>query len=192
MIFGFNTDVAVDDTVYHVQTEDRGVRNPVIESVVYMGGKIVGRRRTSYDPAQFSRPQIEEAVREQHRGLIEAIRTGSWLPPTGSERSAASISSGYRVGLLNAKSLLDGDQLRFQLAVLDNVRGEPAGDVSLDVCWVVDGSVSHRESLKADAMGRAELRFPPPSDRAYAALMICVQGPQGRELAKFHVTAAPA
>jgi len=52
MIFGFNTDVTGRDGVYHVQTEDRGTKNPVVESVVYVGGKIIAKRRTSYSPAE--------------------------------------------------------------------------------------------------------------------------------------------
>src|SRR5581483_577150 len=59
MIFGFNTDVPGKDAVYHVQTEDRGAKNPVIESMIYVGGKILGRRRTPYVPSELSREKIE-------------------------------------------------------------------------------------------------------------------------------------
>ena len=41
MITGFNTDVKHDGSVYHVQTEARGRDNPVLESLVYVGGTIV-------------------------------------------------------------------------------------------------------------------------------------------------------
>src|SRR3990167_6424881 len=69
MIFGFNTDVTGKDAVYHVQTEDRGVRNPVVDSIIYVGGKIVDRRRTPYVPAEATQAQIEEMVRQQHKQL---------------------------------------------------------------------------------------------------------------------------
>ena len=80
MIFGFNTDVPGKDGVYHVQTEDRGARNPVVESIVYVGGKIMGRRRTPYVVAEVTQARIEKMVRRQHKELVEAIRAGTWAP----------------------------------------------------------------------------------------------------------------
>ncbi len=49
MITGFNQDVSYKGTVYHVQTEDRGKGNPLIETLIYVGGEIVASRRTSYE-----------------------------------------------------------------------------------------------------------------------------------------------
>ena len=48
MITGFNTEVEHDSKVYHVQTEDKGLENPYIESLVYMGGAIIFSKRTDY------------------------------------------------------------------------------------------------------------------------------------------------
>ena len=48
MITGFNTDVDYQDRVFHVQTEDKGLDNPVVESLVYCGGEIIESRRNSY------------------------------------------------------------------------------------------------------------------------------------------------
>ncbi len=47
MITGFNTDVEYEGRVFHVQTEDKGRTNPVVESLVYSGGEIVASRRAS-------------------------------------------------------------------------------------------------------------------------------------------------
>ena len=46
---GFNTDVQHEGHVYHVQTEDCGVDNPAFESLVYVGGTIVAKKRTTYN-----------------------------------------------------------------------------------------------------------------------------------------------
>ena len=46
MITGFNTDVKFEDNVYHVQTEDRGLDNPMFESLIYIGGSIVAKKLT--------------------------------------------------------------------------------------------------------------------------------------------------
>ena len=62
MIFGYNTDVKSGDVVYHVQTEDRGEKNPVIDSVIYVKGRIVDRRRTPYQPGQVTPDKLQEMV----------------------------------------------------------------------------------------------------------------------------------
>src|SRR3990170_7994243 len=97
MIFGFNTDVTGKDAVYHVQTEDRGAKHPVIDSIIYVSGRIVDRRQTSYDPSQVIPAQIEEMVRKQHKELVEAIRSGTFVP-TGNPNSAeAAGHRGYTI-----------------------------------------------------------------------------------------------
>ncbi len=49
MITGYNTDVEHNGVVYHVQTEDKGLRTPVILSLVYTGGAILASKRSPYD-----------------------------------------------------------------------------------------------------------------------------------------------
>ena len=56
MITGFNTDVEYNGRIYHVQTEDRGSSNPVIESLVYAGGEVLASVRTPYDGTQGGGP----------------------------------------------------------------------------------------------------------------------------------------
>ena len=51
MITGFNTDVKYRGVVYHVQTEDKGPQNPLIETLIYKGGEILGSRRLPYADA---------------------------------------------------------------------------------------------------------------------------------------------
>ena len=48
VITGFNTDVKYRGVVYHVQTEDKGTANPMIETLIYKGGEILGSRRLPY------------------------------------------------------------------------------------------------------------------------------------------------
>jgi hypothetical protein len=79
MITGFNTDVRYDGRVYHVQTEDRGQNIPVLESLVYIGGTIVAKKRTPYAD-QLSGGATEEMIasllKRQHQVIIAAIKTG--------------------------------------------------------------------------------------------------------------------
>jgi hypothetical protein len=80
MITGFNTDVEFSGCIYHVQTEDRGLDNPIIESLVYTGGEIVASRKTRYTDliasGCFSEDGLMKRMEAQHRELMEEIRHG--------------------------------------------------------------------------------------------------------------------
>jgi hypothetical protein len=80
VITGFNTDVKHAERVYHVQTEDRGIANPVVESLVYVGGEILLSKKSPYKDLITGDRVDEKALREmmdlQHRRVIEAVRRG--------------------------------------------------------------------------------------------------------------------
>jgi hypothetical protein len=79
MITGFNTDVHYRGRVYHVQTEDRGLENPVLESLVYLGGTIIAKKQTSYAEhlkRGASSEVIASLLRRQHQIIIAAIKAG--------------------------------------------------------------------------------------------------------------------
>ena len=189
MIFGFNTDVTGKDAQYHVQTEDRGTRNPVIDSIVYVGGKIVDRRRTRYVPGEVTPEQVEKMVREQHKGLVEAIRSSHFVP---SGESAESVpSAGYAIQLLNPTDLYRDGELRFELRVQDK-RQLAGGSISVGIRWILDEAVSEKRTLSLKEGGKVMVSFPVPANHGEAALLACAEGPAGRELAKFRVCAQPA
>jgi hypothetical protein len=92
VLTGYNTEVNFDGVVYHVQTEDRGAGNPLIESLVYVRGEILATRRTEYRElleAGADRSAIQLLMERQHRAIVEAIRVGRidliTEPPIGSE-----------------------------------------------------------------------------------------------------------
>ncbi len=79
MITGFNTDVKYRGTVYHVQTEDKGTINPLIETLVYKGGEILGSRRLPY--AELVKDRSDEAaitklMEDQHKGMLLEVKRG--------------------------------------------------------------------------------------------------------------------
>ena len=78
MITGFNTDVQHGDRMYHVQTEDRGTReNPVVESLVYVGGTIIAQKLTPYGDklqAGANEATIASLIKRQHQVIIAAIK----------------------------------------------------------------------------------------------------------------------
>ena len=133
MITGFNTDVDYEGRTYHVQTEDRGVANPIVESLVYSGGEIVTTRKTSYqdlvDAGEFAESELMQRMKTQHQDLIQEIRSGRYDPegpkPFGynivSNRSLDEVVMTYLAG--------ESGMVRVRLEVEDSrplVEGTPA------------------------------------------------------------------
>ena len=95
MITGFNTDIKHADKVYHIQTEDKGLQNPYIESLVYVGGEILASKKTSY--AEKAKEGVDEKwigslMEQQHRTMIAAIKRGRFDSPADATASAASTT----------------------------------------------------------------------------------------------------
>ena len=99
MITGYNTDVSHQGQVLHVQTEDKGLDTAWIESLVYAGGQILARKRSSYKTLLDEgkgRAAISELMDRQHRLVIAEVRRGrfdaklSGMAPEGEEPPAAS------------------------------------------------------------------------------------------------------
>jgi hypothetical protein len=69
-----------------VQTEDKGMGNPVVESLVYSGGEIVTHRKSSYaellQGGSYSEAEVMRRMDAQHRGLLQEIAAGK-LDPDG-------------------------------------------------------------------------------------------------------------
>lgn len=79
MITGFNTDVEHDGVVYHVQTEDKGLKSPLLLSLVYVGGTILASKRTPYDDliaSGFDEKILAERLQRQHKLICAAIHAG--------------------------------------------------------------------------------------------------------------------
>ncbi len=91
MITGFNTDIKHNEKVYHIQTEDKGLQNPYIESLVYVGGEILASKKTSYAEqvkAGIDEKWIGSLMEQQHRTMIAAIKRGRFDHPADSTKSA--------------------------------------------------------------------------------------------------------
>ena len=48
MLVGYNTNIPYKGKVYHVQTEDSGIKNPVIITHLYFHGSILASKKISY------------------------------------------------------------------------------------------------------------------------------------------------
>jgi hypothetical protein len=121
MVTGFNTDVQHEGRVFHVQTEDKGLKNPIIETLIYVGGEILAARRSSYADllAQgVDEKQIAERIESQHNRMILDIKDGKY--------SAKKAPRPFGEGIISSKS--------FDEVVLEYLAGQMAAErISLQV-----------------------------------------------------------
>ncbi len=92
VLTGYNTDIDHSGTTYHVQTEDKGRGNPLVESLVYTSGEILYSRRTPYDDLveqDVDREAIATLMERQHRSIVDAVHSGGLARLTGKIEVAA-------------------------------------------------------------------------------------------------------
>ena len=84
MITGFNTDVDYEGRIFHVQTEDKGLQNPVVESLVYTAGEIITSVKTPYGDLlrspEYSEAELARRMESQHQSVIREIMSGKFDP----------------------------------------------------------------------------------------------------------------
>ena len=188
MSSGFNTDVKVGDRVFHVQTEDRGPNHPIIDTVVYQNGRILHRRSSNYQQAADSSPEgIRRQVEEQHRAVIEAIRSGSLDAEfTAAEAAAqASRAAGIQVQLLNPGSWLSAGKVSLELEVLRKADQKPLAGAR--VIAVIEGALAgSSRSGTSDEQGHVHIHFPlPPLGKHDLALVIRAEAESWKDEIRF-------
>ena len=82
MVTGINSDIDYNGKLYHVQTEDGGINNPIILTRIFCSGVLVTTRKTSYvyllDMDGF-KDVVENLMREQHNEMIQEIQNGKMV-----------------------------------------------------------------------------------------------------------------
>ena len=83
-LLGFNNNVRHRGRIFHIQTEDSGVKFPRIVTHLFAdGGRIVKTTRTDYSE-HVEKPDMAVVVRgmmkEQHKGMFAALRAGDMDP----------------------------------------------------------------------------------------------------------------
>jgi len=79
VLTGYNTDIEFAGTTYHVQTEDKGRGNPLVESLVYTSGEILYSRRTPYHDLveqNVDKEAVASLMERQHRSIVNAVQSG--------------------------------------------------------------------------------------------------------------------
>ncbi len=79
MLFGYNQNIIYSGNMYHIQTEDGGKSNPMVTTLLFLGGSIAYKKTTPYIDILNSE-NLEEVVREimndQHKGVIKDLVGG--------------------------------------------------------------------------------------------------------------------
>lgn len=160
MITGYNTDVRHGEIVLHVQTEDKGVENPFIESVIYVRGQVLAAKRSGY--AQLleegkGATEIAAMMEHQHRTILAAIRAGRFDAKLEQVFGARPPESGNGDTILRT-SAVDGDKER-PVAVevpaappltTAKIESEEAPEAAADIGPTLDQVILEYLSLEAE------------------------------------------
>jgi len=81
MFPGYNHNVKYQERIFHVQTEDSGVANPHIITLLYYGGNILDRVKNSY-AERVKAPDFNDAIpklmQQQHKDVMRGLITGKY------------------------------------------------------------------------------------------------------------------
>jgi hypothetical protein len=157
MIFGFNTDIRHEDTVYHVQSEAREAEQ-LLQTQVFVKGRCVGKRALPYGASSPTNDQDKEKVlRELHREVLDAIREGkldSILDKRDSPETLAAVKQ-LDLEWTNAKSVHVGGALTMQIRVTDG--GATVEGARLTLRFARPDAAPYYAQVLTDGKGHAEM-----------------------------------
>ena len=196
------------DTVYHVQTEDRGTPNALIDTTVHCRGRVLHRRTNNYLdllPLDAEREGLlRKRIDEQHRAVADEIRSSvlQFVPPElpPQEKSAAKQSQpvtpanaapGLALELINAKDWLTGKRANLHVCVKKKENEEPVHGAR--VTAHIDGAVDVSEfTAQTGPDGQALLEFDMPRlAGGEPALVIEAAQAEAKAQVKFQLKARP-
>ncbi len=81
-LLGYNTNVRHAGRLYHIQTEDSGIRHPhIITHLFADGGRIISSKKTSYAEhvgSESCQQIVKKLMQEQHKAMFIALRDGEF------------------------------------------------------------------------------------------------------------------
>ena len=160
MIFGFNTDVKHEDTIYHVQSEAREA-DLLLQTQVFVRGWCIGKRATSYaeqaHQPDFTDQKKEQILREQHRLVLEAIREGRLQEVFDNRETPETLAAIKELDIqwLNANSIHAEEKLSVRLRATEG--GQAVANARLTVRLARTNAAPFYTQLTTDQAGEAEL-----------------------------------
>jgi hypothetical protein len=164
MIFGFNTDIKHEDTVYHVQSEARESEQ-LLQTQIFVRGRCIGKRAVPYGsiaaadkPGDQNPDQHKERVlRDLHREVLEAIRDGkveSILDKRETPEALAAIKE-LDLEWTNVSSVHAGGALMMNLRVTEG--GAAIEGARLTLRFARPDTAPYYAQVLTDAKGCAEM-----------------------------------
>ncbi|MFZ1918986.1 MAG: hypothetical protein WAU58_15535 [Terriglobales bacterium] len=181
MIFGFNTDIRHEDTVYHVQSEAREGEQ-LLQTQVFVRGRCIGKRAVSFAsmvaaggantaslktdaanadpgaPDQNDDQKKEKMLRDLHREVLDAIRDGrldSVLDKRDTPETLAAVKE-LDLEWTNADSVHAGGTLMMHLKVTEG--GAPIQGARLTFRFARPDAAPYYAQILTDSAGKAEMR----------------------------------
>lgn len=207
MVFGHNTNVKSGGVTFHVQTEDRGDSNALIDTTVYHQGRVLHRRTNNYFdllPMNEDRKQVLKLrLDEQHNNVLDELQSGALqlsIPqpivvrnPTPVVAVPAPVPAAPRklvVELLNPKSWLAGKHVTLQILVKEE-HGEPVPHARIEV--QIEGSVERQiHNGTSGINGKSQIEFDMPKIAgAEPAVVIRAAENQAKGQLRFALRAKP-
>jgi hypothetical protein len=200
MIFGFNTDIRHEDTVYHVQSEAREAEH-LLQTQVFVRGRCIGKRAIPYGSgasegkiaaAANDDQEKEKILRELHREVLEAIREGkleSILDKRDTPETLAAVKE-LDLEWMNANSVHSSGSLTMQIRVTDG--GASVEGARLTLRFARPDAAPYYAQVVTDARGNAEMSVH-IDEKSLAESSVLVQASFAGRTAtrKFHLRAVP-
>jgi hypothetical protein len=161
MIFGFNTDIRHEDTIYHVQSEAREGEQ-LLQTQVFVRGRCIGKRAVPYgaDAAKGfpgNDQDMEKRLRDLHREVLDAIRDGKVDSIFDKRDSPEALAAVKQLDLewINAGSVHAAGALSLQIRVTDG--GATAVGARLTLRFARPDAAPYYAQVLTDAQGKAEM-----------------------------------
>jgi hypothetical protein len=182
VLTGYNTDVKHKGKTFHVQTEDKGVSNPILETLVYIsGGQIIASRQYDYaklvENGKINNKEVSSLLESQHRQVMRWIRGGKFdeegppafgativSPRTFDEVVLEFIESQAGTEPIEMTPISEikpvaGGEIDIQVLIKSPVSGNPAGGAKILVMIRIKGEKPEKiGSSAADATGMASVK----------------------------------
>jgi hypothetical protein len=160
MIFGFNTDIRHEDTVYHVQSEAREAEQ-LLQTQVFVKGRCIGKRAVPYgqhaSADKNDDQEKEKVLRELHREMLDSIRDGKLDSILDKRETPETLAAVKELDLqwTNSDSIHTNGALTMRIHVTD--AGVAAAGARLTLRFARPEAKPYYAQVLTDSKGNAEM-----------------------------------
>lgn len=135
MLVGYNTNISYKGIVYHVQTEDSGIKNPMLVTLLYYKGAILSSKKTSYadivgDPNM--RTKLEEIMKDQHKKMIKELIAGKYTGEAAEEKEKLDVHESTHLEIpveVPKPSAYEGGKLKIETNAIETSEEDSKSEV---------------------------------------------------------------